>query len=161
MSRTTERKPPPGYVQQDGETIWLDSDLIEARSRTCLGLIRDLTADPAGESALVLAREYRGKFALDFAYEEWASPFRVGLHASYLRVIERAVRLDIDSGNLARGVLLAERASEVEPDSEELQFSLVRIYRLGGAHAAAAEQYAHYSRAMRDLGVEPREFSDI
>jgi DNA-binding SARP family transcriptional activator len=151
----------PGYVQQDGETIWLDTDLIDARSRACLSRIRGVTGDPDGETALGLAREYRGKFALDFAYEEWASPFRDGLHASYLRVIERAVRLDVDSGNLARGVLLAERASDIEPDSEELQLALVRIYRLEGAHAAAAEQYGHYSRAMSDLGVEPRALSEI
>ncbi len=151
----------PGYVQQDGETIWLDTDLIDARSRVCLSLIRGVTGDPDGETALGLAREYRGKFALDFAYEEWASPFRDGLHASYLRVVERAVRLDVDSGNLARGVLLAERASDIEPDSEELQLALVRIYRLEGAHAAAAEQYTHYSRAMKDLGVEPRALSEI
>jgi LuxR family transcriptional regulator, maltose regulon positive regulatory protein len=151
----------PGYVQQDGETIWLDPDLIQARSKTCLSLIRGMTGDPDGELALALAREYRGKFALDFAYEEWASPFRDGLHASYLRVIERAVRLDIDSGSLARGVLLAERASEIEPDSEELQLALVRIYRLTGAYAAAAEQYAHYSRAMKELGVEPRALAEI
>lgn len=108
-----------------------------------------------------MAREYGGKFALDFAYEEWAGAFRDALHASYLRVIESAVRHDIDAGNYARGVLLAERASEIEPDSEELQLALVRIYRLAGAHAAAAEQFAHYARTMRDLGVDPPAMSEL
>jgi DNA-binding SARP family transcriptional activator len=145
----------PGYVGQDGETIWLDSELLDARSRRCLEIIRQAPADPDPDAAVALAQEYRGKFALDFAYEEWAGAFRDGLHAAYLRVMESAVRLDIDMGNYSRGVLLAERAYEIEPDSEELQVALIRIYRLAGAHAAAAERYAHYAKGMRDLGIEP------
>jgi LuxR family maltose regulon positive regulatory protein len=151
----------PGYVQQDGETIWLDSELIDARSGKCLDLIRSVIGEPDPDVALALAHEYRGRFALDFAYEEWAGPYRDGLHASYLRVIERSIRLDVDAGTFARGVLLAERAAGIDPDSEELQLALVRIYRLAGAHAAAAEQYAHYSKAMKDLGVEPRPLSEV
>jgi LuxR family transcriptional regulator, maltose regulon positive regulatory protein len=151
----------PGYVQQDGETIWLDAELIDARSRRCLALIRGTVGDPATDVSISLAQEYRGRFALDFAYEDWASSFRDALHAAYLRVIEGAIRLDVNAGNYVRGVLIAERANEVEPDSEELQLALVRIYRLAGAHAAAAEQYAHYARTMKDLGVEPRPISEL
>ena len=37
-----------------------------------------------------------------------------------------------------------------------MELSLVRLYKLSGSHAAAAEQYAHYSTWLRDaLGVEP------
>jgi|GEM_PF-909687 ATP-dependent transcriptional regulator len=151
----------PGYVQQDGDTIWIDPDLVDARSRRCLRLIRSLSGDPDGATAMLLAQEYQGRFSIDFAYEEWSGPFREALHTSYLRVIERAVRLDIDGGQLARGVFLAERAAEVEPDSEEIQLALIRIYRLSGAHAAAAEQYANYSRAMRDLGLEAPSIDDL
>ena len=33
---------------------------------------------------------------------------------------------------------------------------LLRLYRVSGAHSAAAEQYAHYATYMREeLGVEP------
>jgi DNA-binding SARP family transcriptional activator len=49
----------------------------------------------------------------------------------------------------------------VDPDSEEIQVALVRLYRHSGAHAAAAEQYAHYSRVMNDLGIEPPAFADL
>jgi DNA-binding SARP family transcriptional activator len=142
-------------VQQDGEAIWLDRQLIEARSSRCLGIIRSISGDPGAEASLALAREYGGKFAIDFLYEDWAGPFRDALHAAFLRVTESAIRLDIDSGQYGRAVFLAERANEVEPESDDLQLALVRIYRLAGAHAAAAEQYEHYARSMRDLGVEP------
>jgi LuxR family maltose regulon positive regulatory protein len=150
----------PGYVQQDGEAIWLDPQLIEARSARCLAIIRGIEGDPDPGASLRLAREYRGKFAIDFLYEDWAGPFRDALHAAFLRVIEAAIRLDIDGSQYARAVLLAERANEVEPESDDLQLALVRIYRLAGAHAAAAEQYEHYSRSAREMGFEPRPMPD-
>jgi DNA-binding SARP family transcriptional activator len=151
----------PGYVGQDGETIWLDTELIDCRSRRCVEIIRRMPGDPTPEGAVELATQYRGRFALDFAYDDWAAPFRDALHASYLRVVERAVRLDLDSGHFERGTFIAERAAEVDPDSEEIQAALVRLYRLSSAHAAAAEQYAHYARNLRDLGIEPPEIADV
>jgi ATP/maltotriose-dependent transcriptional regulator MalT/DNA-binding SARP family transcriptional activator len=151
----------PGYVGQDSETIWLDQELIESRSHRCLALIRDMAGDPSPEAALALANEYSGPFALDFAYEDWSVSFRDALHASYLRVIERAVRMDLNSGHFARGTYLAERAAGVEPDSEEIQVALVGLYKQQGAHAAAAEQYAHYAQSLKALGEEPLPISEI
>jgi LuxR family maltose regulon positive regulatory protein len=145
----------PGYVGQDGETIWLDPELVDCTSRKCLELIRSMPKQPSPAEVLQLSTLYTGRFALDFAYEEWASAYRDSLHAAYLRVIEQAIRLDIDSGHVDRGLLIAERAAEVDPESEEIQLALARLYRQSGAHAAAAEVYARYTRTMNDLGVEP------
>jgi len=151
----------PGYLLQDGETIWLDDGLISARSQRCRELIRSVHPAPRPEEALGLAEEYRGRFALDFAYEEWASDYRDSLHASYLRVMEQAIRMDIDAGQFARGTSLAERAAEIEPDSEEIQIALLRLYRLSGAHAAAAEKYTRYAHTLRELGVDPPPLAEI
>jgi DNA-binding SARP family transcriptional activator len=151
----------PGYVGQDGETIWLDELLVDCRSKRCLQIIRSMPRDPTPEGSIALATEYRGRFALDFAYEEWSVPYRDALHASYLRVIEHAVRLDLDGGHFDRGTFIAERAAEIDPDSEEIQAALVRLYRHSGAHAAAAEQYAHYAQTVRDLGIEPPDLGDV
>jgi DNA-binding SARP family transcriptional activator len=151
----------PGYVGQDSETIWLDEELIDSRSHRCVEMIRKMTAEPAPEATLALANEYRGAFALDFAYEDWSVAFRDALHSSYLRVMERAVRLDLNSGHFARGTYLAERAAEVEPDSEEIQVALVGLYKQQGAHAAAAGQYAHYAQTLRALGEEPVPMSEM
>jgi DNA-binding SARP family transcriptional activator len=146
----------PSYVGQDGETIWLDAELVDCTSRQCLEIIRSMPREPTPEGAVKLATMYRGRFALDFAYEAWADTYREALHTGYLRVIERAIRMDIDSGHVDRGVFLAERAAEVEPESEEIQLALARLYRQSGAHAAAAEQYSRYTKAMSELGVDPQ-----
>jgi DNA-binding SARP family transcriptional activator len=151
----------PGYLGQDGETVWLDRDLVNSRSNRCLAIIRSVPAQPAAEAAVSLANEYAGRFALDFAYEDWGASFRDSLHAGYLRVMEQAIRMDTNNGQFSRGTFLAERAAEVDPDAEEIQVALVRLYRMSGAHAAAAEQYGHYTDAMRELGVEPVAVADI
>jgi LuxR family maltose regulon positive regulatory protein len=150
-----------GYVGQDGETVWLDRDLIATRSHSCRGLVRKMTSVPSPDDALELARLYRGRFALDFMYEDWASSYRDSLHASYLRVVEIAVRLDSDAGHYDRGIEIAELVAAVEPDSEDLQVALLRLYRMSGSLAAAAEQYGHYAQNLRELGVEPQPLSDL
>jgi DNA-binding SARP family transcriptional activator len=151
----------PGYLRLDGETMWLDADLLDSGSRRCRDLIRMVSRDL--EPALVgeLVDLYRGRFALDFAYEDWAGAYRDALHAGYLRVMERAIGIDLNTGHLERGTFLAERAAEIDPEAEEIQTALIRLYRLSGAHAAAAERYAHYERSMRDLGLDPTPYADM
>ena len=150
-----------GYLGQDGETVWLDRELISTTSQACREMIRRMPGVPTPADVLDLARRYTGRFALDFMYEEWAGAYRDSLHASYLRVVEVALRLDADSGHYARGIEIAELAAQVEPESEELQVALLRLYRLAGSFAAAAEQYGHYAHNLRELGVEPRPYGDL
>ena len=146
----------PGYIHHDSDVIWLDQELVASRSSETLVSIRRATEDPSPEAIDTLARTYRGRFALEFSYEEWATPFRESLHASYLQLIETAIAEDSGTGHYHRAIALARRALEVEPEAEQIEISLLRLYRLTGAHAAAAEQYAHYAAVQRnELGVEP------
>jgi DNA-binding SARP family transcriptional activator len=145
-----------GYVHHDSDLVWLDPELVTSRSVRCQELIRGIGASAAPEVVERLSCEYRGRFALDFEYEEWAGPYRDGLHASYLDVIERNVAADSAAGHFDRAVRLARKALDIDPDADHIEVLLLRLYRATGAHAAAAEQYAHYASALRDqLGVEP------
>jgi DNA-binding SARP family transcriptional activator len=146
---------------QDSEMVWMDVELVSARSRRCFDLIESIGAGTHPDAVIALANEYRGRFALDFAYEDWTSAYRDSLHSAYLRVVELAVRDDIDVGRFARGIYLAERATEVDPDAEEIHLALVHLYRLSGAHAAAAEKYGQYSAVMKGLGLDPVPLSEI
>jgi len=146
----------PGYVHHDSDLVWLDRDLVTSRSAACRDLIREFAREPSPEEVDLLTREYKGRFALDFEYEDWATAYRDPLHASYLEIVERSVLDDFRSGHYDRGILIARRALEVDPSAEQIEVGLLRLYRVTGAHAAAAEQYAHYAAVMRDeLGVEP------
>jgi DNA-binding SARP family transcriptional activator len=73
-----------------------------------------------------------------------------------LEIVERAVSADIETGHFDRGIKVARKVLDIDPGAEHVEVSLLRLYRASGAHAAAAEQYAHYASAMREqLGVEP------
>ncbi len=119
-------------------------------------LIREFPARPTPDDVERLTLLYRGRFALDFEYEEWAAAYRDNLHATYLEIVERSVLDDFRSGHYDRGITIARRALEVDPSAEQIEACLLRLYRVTGAHAAAAEQYAHYAAVMREeVGVEP------
>lgn len=146
----------PGYVHHDSDVIWLDSELVTSRSSKCRDLLRAMPATPEPDDVERLVRMYRGRFALDFDYEEWASNHRDTLHASYLEIVERAVKADLSTGHHDRGIHVARRALEVDSDAEQIEETLLRLYKITGAHAAAAEQYEHYAAAVREgLGIEP------
>lgn len=146
----------PEYVHHDSDVIWLDPELVMSRSVECRSLIRTLSKEPSPTEVDALVCLYQGRFALDFEYEEWAGAYRDSLHAAYLDIVERALRKDAETAHYDRGISIARRALEVDPTAESIEVVLLRLYRLVGAHAAAAEQYTHYASMLREeLGVEP------
>jgi ATP/maltotriose-dependent transcriptional regulator MalT/DNA-binding SARP family transcriptional activator len=146
----------PGYVRHEADVVWLDRQLVGSRSQHCGDYMKALPAHPSPSDVERLVVMYQGQFALDFAYEEWAVGYRDALHASYLQVVETAVASDIATGHFARGIRLARSALSVDPEAEQIELSLLRLLRLSGAHAAAAEQYEHYSTQLREtFGIEP------
>jgi DNA-binding SARP family transcriptional activator len=146
----------PGYVRHESEILWLDRELISAKSQLCVDLAAQVQDAVSSNAVDQLSEKYTGKFALDFIYEEWGTEYRDALHLAYLHIIEAAVSADIAMGRYSRGISLARRALVVEPRLETVERSLLRLFRLTGAHAAAAEQYQHYATMLRDdSGIEP------
>ncbi len=146
----------PGYVHHDSEVIWLDPELVTSRSIQARTHIRGIPQPASPDDVERLVDLYRGRFALDFEYEEWTGAYRDNLHAAYLEVVERSVQDDFTNGHFDRGIGIARRALEVDPTAEQIEVSLLRLYKATGAHSAAAEQYAHYATVMREeLGIEP------
>ena len=152
----------PGYLNHDPELLWLDPELVDSRSNLCRRLLDTARGAPEPALADALSREYISPFALDFAYEEWASPFRENLHARYLEVLERAIQADVGAGHVDRAIQLSRSLLDVDPSADEVERTLLHLYQAAGAHRAAAEQYAHYADVLRrDLGVEPPDLQDI
>jgi DNA-binding SARP family transcriptional activator len=151
-----------GYVRQDSDLLWLDTTLIDAVSTRCVRLLDDYERNGAPEIAMALSEAYTERFALDFAYDDWASDYRDWLHVSCLRVLENQVRMSANEGAFEIGIAIARRALQTDPRNDELEASLLRLLRGYGAHAAAAEQYGRYSTLLRrDLGVDPPPAEDV
>lgn len=151
-----------GYLRSRADLIWLDNELVRSRSADCLELISAMRRDSNPELVTRLAEFYTGRFAVDFIYDDWSSSFRDTLHASFLDRIERAVTLDTRVGAFDRALSVAQLALQADPDAEQIELCLLRLYRRTGANAAAAEQYSHYASVMRDqLGLEPPPLESI
>jgi DNA-binding SARP family transcriptional activator len=151
-----------GYVHQESDIVWLDPLLVQSRSAVSAALIAEYARQPDPEIVRRLTESYIGRFALDFAYEDWASDFRESLHVGYLHVIESSIRDDINAGHFERGVAVARRALELDPGLDVLELSLLRLLKNAGAHSAAAEQYGRYAHLLRDdLGVDPPPLESI
>ena len=151
-----------GYLNSRADLIWLDPELVQSRSSNCLKLIGAMRRDQSPELVTKLAESYTGRFAVDFIYDDWASAFRDTLHASFLDRIERAVTEDTKAGAFDRALSVAQLAMQADPDAEQIELCLLRLYLRTGANAAAAEQYSHYASVMREqLGVEPPPLESI
>ena len=151
-----------GYLRSRADLIWLDNELVQSRSSDCLKLLGAIRRDSSPELVGRLAETYTGRFAVDFIYDDWASCFRDTLHASFLDRVERAVTRDTNAGAFDRALRLAQLAMHADPEAEQIELCLLRLYRRTGADAAAAEQYSHYATVMRDqLGVEPPPLESI
>ena len=59
-------------------------------------------------------------------------------------------------------IRIGHRVLAIDADADNIELALLRAYKAGGRHAAAAEQYAHYSAYVRDeLGIDPPAFQDL
>jgi LuxR family maltose regulon positive regulatory protein len=149
------------YVSHDGEVVRLDPALVASQSTDCLRLIEEARTSLEPDAVERLSVAYTGRFAIDFEYDDWASPFRETLHAAYLDVIEQAIHQDTASGRFGRAGLIARRAISVDPEAGSVEIALLRIYRNAGSHSAAAEQYSHYAAQAEDEGFEPTPISAL
>jgi ATP/maltotriose-dependent transcriptional regulator MalT/DNA-binding SARP family transcriptional activator len=149
-----------GYVTYDGELIALSEAFCDSLSRRCWRAIRRTHLDP--EALIELLELYRGRFALDFAYEDWATDYRDNLHAAVLAAAESGMHRMTASGDYEQAIQTAHRVLAVAPEADAIELLLLRAYKGSGRHAAAAEQYAHYAAVMRDeLGVSPLPLDEI
>jgi two-component SAPR family response regulator len=114
------------------------------------------------DAAEALLDRYTGKYALDFAYEDWATDYRNSLHAAVLSLVESEVKRSRLSGNSERAILLAQRILSLDPSADAIELELVLAYKSSGRRAAAAEQYAHYAAFVHDeLGADAPPLEDL
>ena len=149
------------YVEFDGDVISLNPELVDCASKRCWRLLNGSSPLDLGATNELLHR-YVGRYALDFAYEDWASGYRETLHAAVLGRTEASMGVALGRGDFDWAVNAGQRALFVDPTADGIELQLLRTYKAAGRLAAASEQYAHYSTALRnDLGVDPPPFDAI
>ena len=138
----------PGYVQSDTDMVWLDRELVTSRSRECVNLLR--VARRGDRTAVQeLARMYRGRFALDFSYEDWAGQYATRYMLEYLETMERAIADRTAAADFAAAIEIARAVVDIDHDADSVEVALIRLYKSAGAHAAASELYGRYAATQR------------
>ena len=102
------------YIHFEGESVWLDEELVVVDSRSIRNLLRQSGKNLATIDEIIAL--YDDRFALDFAYEEWAATYRDSLHVSMLAAAEGAVRELSASGQEERAIQVCRRVLELDPE---------------------------------------------
>jgi DNA-binding SARP family transcriptional activator len=151
------------YAHFESDMVWLDRELVSAESVGFQEQVSRALAfpDDLDASARAVAL-YRGRFAPEFEYEEWASGWRELLHGQYLHLAETLMGRLIRDGRLLEAADLAVAVLGVDATADHFERELIWLYGTLGARSAAAEQYGHYAEVQRtEYGVEPPTFDEV
>ena len=151
----------PGYLISEGELLRLDPELVDTRSRRFVAAVDGVDGDPSPDVLDEVLSEYPGTFAEDFLYEEWAIRARDEIHARFVEITEKVVNWDTAVSHYGRALRVARRALSIDPSLDVVERQVIRLCRLQGAHASAAEHYAHYAAGLAELGVEAPPIENI
>jgi DNA-binding SARP family transcriptional activator len=151
------------YVRMEGDLVFLDNDLFQVDSvafnRQVTEIMRKGLAREQGPEML---RLYRGRFAPEFEYEEWAEEWRAQLHGAYLHLAHTTVTAQIQMGLLEQAVDVLVPVTAIDPLAFELRASLIHcLAALGSVDAAQAHYKSMAALHLKDLGVRTRPYDDI
>ena len=141
----------PNYVVYEAELIWFDAELVSADSIE----FRHQAVRASAGSGMLSSREellaqYKGQFAPEFQYEQWAISWREAVHAVYLHVAHDLVADLAAAGKLERAAMVCRRALAVDAAALDFERALVWLYWHLGSEAASLEQFRHYRKAFED-----------
>ncbi len=118
----------------------------------------DLDLDPARKAV----RQYAGKFAAEFEYEDWAHDWRDQIHSSFLHLGRSLQRVLASRGALSEAVEVAQFILAEDPRAIDVERALVWTYVASESNDAAALQYQHYATNYRELfAASPPTFADV
>ena len=151
------------YVHMDAELVYLDPDLFQVDSvafaRQSADIVGAGTAGSRGPEMLAL---YRGHFAPEFEYEDWASEWRTHVHTSYLHLAHATSTDLIGEGRYGEVVEVLTPVVALDPSAFELRGALVGCLAKAGARDASLAQYRSMAVAHeRELGLPARSYAEL
>ena len=151
------------YLHMDAEIVRLDQDLFQVDSiafaRQAAEIIRTGTAATRGPE---MVARYRGHFAPEFEYEDWAEEWRTHLHTTYLRLAHATSSALVADRRYGEVVEVLTPVAALDPAAYELRGTLVGCLAAAGAKDAALAQFRSLAIAHeRDLGVPVRPYEDL
>lgn len=150
------------YLHYEGDMVWLDADLTRIQSSAFMQAARDARRNGGlGLMATSALRDYSGRFAPEFEYDEWAMSWRHRLHAEFLGLAAATLDKLEGSGDLSEARDVASHVLDIDSAAREIEQRLIRIYWRLGARSAALSQYAHLVSVDRADGLESPSIADL
>ena len=151
------------YVRLESEMVYLDTDMFQVDSvafyRQASEILKAGTARDRGPEML---RLYRGRFAPEFEYEEWAEAWRTQLHGTYLHLAHSTTQALIRDRLYSDAVNVLLPVMQVDPLALELRGALVAcLAALGSTDAALAHYKSLAAAHVAEFGVPGPSYGDI
>ncbi len=119
------------YIEVDGDVVSVNDELVDSASRACWRLLSDIRHGHT-EAIHELVETYVGKFALTFAYDEWAESYRENLHAAVLAASKSSMARCRAAMDYEAGIDIGHRILSVDPRADAIEYELLRAYKVGG-----------------------------
>jgi DNA-binding SARP family transcriptional activator len=155
----------PFHVRADGEALLLADEAVTVDAWEFERLLdKAADAEAAGAPTVALsayeaaAALWGGEYLVD-VYDDWAGPERDRLRSRFLAGSVRAGELQLAAGDVDRALLLATRAIEAEPWSENAHRLAIAAHLARGDRASARRALDRCHAALGDLGVEADELT--
>jgi ATP/maltotriose-dependent transcriptional regulator MalT/DNA-binding SARP family transcriptional activator len=150
------------YIRFASDLVSLDPDLVTADSvRFMESARRAMSGRIDLAQAGAVLDMYRGRFATDFEYEEWAQSWMTRVHAVFLHFARAMLDEAVHQASMPVAADVCQRVLNVDPDARDLEMALVWTYARLGARSAAETQYAHFAAAERDDGIQPPSLASL
>jgi DNA-binding SARP family transcriptional activator len=152
-----------GYVRMENDVVFLDPELFQIDS---VAFVRQASAILASGSALshgqAMLRLYRGVFAPEFEYEEWAGEWRTHVHGVFLHLAQSTCTALMRERRFHDAIEILTPAVALDPVAHELRMALVACLAAVGSVDAALAQYRSAAAAYeRDFGVAARPYEEV
>ena len=149
----------PQYLISTSDTVALDSSLVTTDLQAFRTLARAFdNRPPVDISALgnELVNLIGGEFLAELVYEDWATSFRMAVHAEVRQVL---IRLTEDPWLLTYpdlGIRAAARLADLDPYDELAHLAMARCLQVMGRPEAARRVIRRFiARLRHDLGESP------
>jgi ATP/maltotriose-dependent transcriptional regulator MalT/DNA-binding SARP family transcriptional activator len=152
-----------GYVHLEGEVVRLDGDLFQIDSVAFARQAAEiLSAGDAAEKGPRMLALYKGHFAPEFEYEEWAEEWRTHLHSTFLRLAHATADGLVRQKRFATASDVLGPVVALDPVAFDLGATYVTcLVRAGATDAAVAHYRSLASAYEREQGVPFRTFEAI
>ena len=151
------------YVRMESDMVFLDAEMFQidsvAFNRQVADILKTGTARDRGPEML---RLYRGRFAPEFEYEEWAEAWRTLLHGAYLHLAHSTTSALVREGRYSETIEILLPVMLVDPLALDLRGTLIACFAAMGSNDAALAHYRSLAQLhMRDLGVPAPTYDEI